>query len=134
MPSRKKKKPSFEVPEDVRNAGQAEWVYRSDSKPPDVARPAAPAVETVNAPVFDIPVSRTAEVKKRPGARRSAGGQSERSQSHSGQKEKNSGILNLTTKTFSSGFSTLANATLLGSRIALAPFRFGARMIGRITS
>jgi hypothetical protein len=127
MPSKKKKKPSFEVPEDVREAGQAEWVYRSDQKPAEAFEPGAPAI--------DVPVTRTVEVKRAPAhvPHRTRAEESTKSHSKSSAKKK-SGILDLTVKTFSSGFSTVANATLLGSRIALAPFRLGARMIGRISS
>jgi hypothetical protein len=132
MPSRKKSKTSFDVPQEVQNRGQAEWVYRSDETPGKTK--SARVTSRTEVVSEEIPVTRTpppqspSEPVTRPHRPRRT-----TTETHSAKSEKkstnSSGILDLTAKTISSGFETMSNATLLGTRIALAPFRAGMWMI-----
>jgi hypothetical protein len=136
MPSRKKSKPSFDVPQDVQNSGQAEWVYRSDATAGD-RRATGGTTKTRSAAAEEIPVTRTESTASTENSQpvshtqqRSNRTTGETRSSGSSRKSNNSsGILDLTARTFSAGFETLSNATLLGAQIALAPFRFGLRMM-----
>ena len=127
MPSKKKSKPSFKVPEDLDSAPQAGWVYRSettaaqaDAPPPLKAQKAErppPLPKASKAPVSTPPKS-----SDKHSDTKSDGAKSESSLS--------SGILDLTAKTFSSGMATIGNALMLGAAILTAPIRIGLWVVG----
>ncbi len=144
MPSKKKSKPSFDVPEDLQTAPQAGWVYRSDKEAASAAKkpeekPAASSVAAKGVSGGDG----TAHAKKTPAhvapAPAAASKVSERppetKAKKSEEKSKSSsksddGILDLASKTLHSGFETIGNAVRLTTRILAAPITMGMRLIG----
>jgi hypothetical protein len=142
MPSKKKSKPSFNVPEDLQAAPQAGWVYRSDGEAAPAAKtaekseaaeakavaPPEPAPRAKKAPATAAPAPAMASgtpqnatepktVKPSPGKPKSAA-------------KSDNGILGLAAKTLQSGFETVGNAVLLTTRIIAAPISMGMRLIG----
>ena len=128
MPSKKKTKPSFQVPEDLQTAPQAGWVYRSDgpaprkaSKAPAKSRPAAKArlAESVApAAAASSPPPKKAETKKSEAAKSN----SSSSSSH--------GVLDLTSRALSAGFEAAGDIARLTTRFLTMPFSLGKRMLG----
>ncbi len=132
MPSRKKSKPSFKVPEDLESAPQAGWVYRSDSAP-EVEKEEAPAKQSRTrerskrqAPSEEQPAS---ETQKHDTETIFTTPKEDSSDSDS-DSDSSDGIFDLTAKTFSSGMETLSNAFMLGAALLTAPIRMGLWMIG----
>jgi hypothetical protein len=129
MPAKKKSKPSYSVPEDLQAAPQSGWVYRSVAgeaaqveTPPAVAAAAQPEAPP---PVEEACVAQATGVPP-PAGKQTTARSSEPRKSTSVTTE----ILDLTSKTLTSGLATIGNAVLLGTRIATAPFLVGMRWIG----
>ena len=119
MPSKKKSRPSFKVPEDLESAPQAGWVYRSE-----------PAAEAEPAPVRE-PEDREPERRQAPWEESDTWEHDSGKTSSSDEEESSSDdILDLTAKTFSSGVETIGNALRLGAAILTAPIRMGLWIIG----
>jgi hypothetical protein len=134
MPSKKKSKPSFHVPEELRTAPQTGWVYRSDAKAPakeakPAHKPPSGSKSTQNrkpavAPA-PIPVAAPKRSEAEPKHAAPAPNKKDRS-----SKKSSSGALDLTAKTLSAGFGTAGNILLLTTRIFTAPFMLGKRFLG----
>jgi hypothetical protein len=136
MPSKKKSKPSFQVPEELQTAPQAGWVYRSDKEAPakeaksarkssaggKAAPKGKPAVETAPVPAAAAPAPRVTEAKPKPAA--PAAKKKDRSSKSS------NGVLDLTAKTLSAGVSTAGSLMLMTTRIMVAPLKLGKRFLG----
>ncbi len=133
MTSKKKSKPSFQVPEELQAAPQAGWVYRSDGQAPakDVEAPPKSAA------------TRKKTRRRKPAARKAAAAAPPHSQPKPAAVSKapaarkpgsasNSipGFMNLTARTVSAGFGTAGNIVLLTTRILTVPFSFGRRLLG----
>ena len=114
MPSRKKQKPSYSVPEDLHETPQTGWVYRSEEPGSAGDAAAAPVEEACVAAASESaphhPEAR--EEKKRETSSMTAD------------------IIDLTAKTITSGIATMGNAVLLGARLVSAPFVMGMRWMG----
>ena len=134
MPTKKRSKPSFQVPEELQKAPQAGWVYRSDRQAPVKEVKAASKVASVSrgpakskaaegtAPSSDAARGRRtgqapSPVQAAPRAKKSASGSS-------------GGILDLTAKALSAGIGTAGNLMLLTTRIIAAPVSLGRRLFG----
>ena len=139
MPSKKKSKPSFDVPEDLQTAPQAGWVYRSDKEAAPAAKKpeekaAAPSVGAKRVSGGDG----TAQAKKAPApaasskvTEKSAETKPKKSEEKSKSSSKSDdGILDLASKTLHSGFETIGNALRLTTRVFAAPITMGMRLIG----
>src|SRR5512136_3082188 len=123
MPSKKKSKPSYDVPEELQRAPQAGWVYRSDASRPSKAKAAsthkspaktAPIAALASAPAVRSQVSIPAAAVETPHASRE-------SHSQSSSSKLDDGIIDLAARTISSSFNALGNAVLLTTRIITAP-------------
>jgi hypothetical protein len=130
MPAKKKSKPSFKVPEDLESAPQAGWVYRSEkasaAEPEPATKPPAgdPIIQKVAAPpaAISAPTPSTAF---------DCDTYAEPSSSKTDSSDYSTpGILDYTSKTFSSGMATIGNALMLGAAIIVAPIRVGLWIVG----
>jgi hypothetical protein len=125
MPSKKRSRPSFEVPQDLQTAPQAGWVYRSDADTHKGAekRKTQAAPKPPPAPLFasESAISRSA----RPAEPAKATPKPETES----KTDSRSGILDLAAETISAGFETLGNAMLLTTRIIMMPFAMGMRIL-----
>ena len=145
MPSKKKSKPSFNVPEDLQAAPQGGWVYRSDDeaphatkKPEEKATTSSGAVKAASGgdgTTHAKKTSATAAPAPAVAPKVSAKTPETKTAKTSGEKSKSSsksdnGILDLASKTIHSGFETIGNAVLLTTRILTAPITMGMRLIG----
>ena len=101
MASRKKAKPSFEVPEELRSAPQTGWVYRSEEQ-------AAP-----EKPAKPVSVSEPKPAANPPGKAK--------------PRDSEPGILDLVARTLSSGLATIGGIWLLSARLMAAPLKFFRR-------
>ena len=124
MPSKKKAKPSYSVPEDIRETPQSGWVYRSESAD-------SPAVSSAKSAHSDA--QERAAVEPAPtvtaSAARAPAAKKEEKKEKKGE-SLTSDIVDLTSKTFTSGMAAVGNALLLGARIVTAPFVLGMKMMG----
>lgn len=111
MPSRKKQKPSYSVPEDLHTAPQTGWVYRSEE-----AEAASAAV-----PVEEAGVAKAAQRGRR---------DEETKEKPKNESTMTADIIELTAKTITSGIATMGNAMLLGARVVSAPLVMGMRLMG----
>jgi hypothetical protein len=129
MPSKKKSKPSFKVPEDLDSAPQAGWVYRSETTPTQAGTPASAPRKAAKAEAPPPPPKAS-----KPPVSTPSNSSDQHSQSKSGETKSDSslssGILDLTAKTFSSGIATIGNALMLGAAILTAPIRIGLWVVG----
>ena len=126
MPSKKKSRPSFDIPEDLHTTPQAGWVYRTD-------RPDSRAKEKKGAHAASSGSSGTAARREHhpaPAKRKQPASSTSKTKKSS---EASSGILDLTVKTMSSGFSTAGDVMLFGARMVTMPFVWGMRMMGWIS-
>jgi len=112
MPSRKKQKPSYNVPEDLNAAPQTGWVYRSAEKE---------SSPTAAAPVEDAGVAKAVERERR---------REETKEKSRSSNSMTTDIIELTAKTITSGIATMGNAMLLSARVVSAPFVMGMRFMG----
>lgn len=135
MPSKKKSKPSFQVPEELQTAPQAGWVYRSDEQHAAkegkaVSKPAAASRATGKAKRADLPaqtsdavapaaLKKTPPEKSKPAAKTKSDSSSDTS----------SGIIDLTAKALSAGFGTAGGLILLTTTLIAAPFALGKRFM-----
>ena len=135
MPSKKKSKPSFQVPEDLQTAPQAGWVYRSDehaparggkaaSKSASGSKGAAKTRKTENV----APAAETAAPPKSAPPRGDHSKPAAASKSDSKSKSTSS-VLDLTAKALSAGFGTVGGLVLLSTTIVAAPFALGKRIL-----
>jgi len=135
MASRKKTKPSFDVPEELRSAPQAGWVYRTEAgaaepapKEPAARKKAAgaPPPASAAAAAAPPPAPEAAAALPLPPAPAPAAG------AKSSKKEPEEwGIVDLAAHTFSSGFAAFGNSWLLAARILASPFSLGMKILGR---
>jgi hypothetical protein len=121
MPSKKRPKPSYSVPEDLQDTPQSGWVYRSgfpdhESMPAAVGVPEIHGLEAAAAPPAPAATAPKSEKKVE--------------KKNSGKVSITSEILDLTAKTVSSSAAAIGSAILLGARLMTAPFSVGMRMIG----
>ncbi len=130
MPSKKKSKPSFEVPEDLQSAPQAGWVYRSDRDTEgkmEVPPEAQAAPEAASDPVV---ATKKAASRATEAAKPASASSKPRTQAKPQSKtDSGSGILDLAARTISAGFETMGGAMLLATRIFMAPFSMGLRVL-----
>jgi hypothetical protein len=122
MPSKKKPRPSYSVPEDLQETPQSGWVYRSSSPEPEsmstpVSVPATNGSETPAGPSPADPAAAASSEKKE-------------EKNSSGKTSITSEIIDLAAKTVSSSASAVGNAILLGTRLITAPLSVGMRLIG----
>jgi hypothetical protein len=132
MPSKKKSKPSFKVPEDLESAQPAGWVYRSEVAPADKEGSAA-AVEEPTGDSGAHQAAAASTVQEPPAGHAASSGDSYSAPASSKTESSRSatpGILDLTARTFSSGMATIGNALMLGAAILTAPFRMGLWIVG----
>ena len=126
MPSKKKSRPSFDIPEDLHTTPQAGWVYRTD-------RPDSRAKEKKGAHAASSGSSGTAarrEHQAAPAKKKHPASSASKTKKSS---EASSGILDLTVKTMSSGFSTAGDVMLFGARLVTTPFVWGMRIMGWVS-
>ncbi len=141
MPSKKKSKPSFEVPQDLQTAPQAGWVYRSDGdasgdgqKPETGAAPMPTPAPQASLEGGALPAPATAEAveaapKPKTGSRTGHKAGAKTSSKTGSKSDSKSGILDLAAKTISAGFETVGNAVLLTTRIMMMPLDMGMRVL-----
>jgi len=136
MPSKKKSKPSFQVPEELQTAPQAGWVYRSDEPPPakgakGAAKSAASGKTGGRAKRADAPQASAGAIMA-PAEHKKPHTDSSKppavSKSNSASKS-SSGVLDLTAKVLSAGFGTAGGLVLMTTTIFAAPFAFGKRLL-----
>ena len=120
MPSKKKAKPSYSVPEDLQETPQSGWVYRSGSPEPESA-PSPASASAEKAPAVSAPPAPAAPEAPAPKT-----DQKKSSNSRSVTSE----IIDLAGKTLSSSAAAVGNALLLGARLVMAPVSIGMKMIG----
>ncbi len=131
MSAKRKKKPSFEMPEELQSAPQTGWVYRSDAAAEP--QPAIPELKHAAAePAEPSTVQPWAEADGHSAPRlslpRPAQEPADTNHNHK-PKPQDPGIVDLTWKTLESGFATVNNCAKLGYRIATAPWRIGTWVI-----
>ena len=134
MPTKKKSKPSFQVPEDLQKAPQAGWVYRSDRPAPAKEAKAASKVASVNRGPAKSKPTEGAAPSSQPASDRHAAHAPSHAPSTAGAKasesESSGGVLDLTAKALSAGIGTAGNLILLTTRIIAAPVSLGRRLFG----
>ena len=136
MPSKKKSKPSFQVPEELQKAPQAGWVYRSDQQAPAKEIKAESKAASENkSPAKPKPARRAAPTSKALSVRHAAHAPSPvprqaKASAPTKAASSSGGILDLTAKTLSAGFGTAGNLVLLTTRILAAPVSLGRRLLG----
>jgi len=140
MPSKKKSKPSYNVPEELQTAPQAGWVYRSDvsrspeATPKSFRKPqattvtrATPASKTAGKSATPIPAPQTPPI---PAAPSESPKDAKSTRSHATASKSSDGIMDLAARTISSSFEAIGNAVLLTTRIITAPISMGMKMLG----
>ena len=132
MPSKKKSKPSYSVPEDIQPAAGTGWVYRSESAdsasdpPPKATRASVPHAEAGKpAKTVEAAAPETSKVVK-------ASTPAIKKEEKKAKKNDSitSDLVDLASKTVTSGMAAVGNALLLGARLATAPLVVGIRMMG----
>lgn len=105
-----KRKPSFEISGEARDASQSGWVYRSDSS--------------------------TSHSTRRHSANTDKASSKKASSQQSAQRRDSSGtdIVGVTARTMSSSFMVVGRMLALGTRLITAPFTIGLRLLGSLTS
>ncbi len=129
MPSKKKPKPSFQVPEELQSAPQAGWVYRSDEPSPAKAAKTAPkagAGGKATGRSKRVESETPAAAPKPPHADKSKPAAAPASDSKSNS---SSAVLDLTAKALSAGFGTAGGFVLLATTLIAAPFALGKRIM-----
>jgi hypothetical protein len=126
MPSKKKSKPSFQVPEELQKAPQAGWVYRSDRQTKE-AKPTPKAGSGSRGPAKPAAAETAAHAPSHAPHRDKTSPPPKKKESSSGS---SGGILDLTAKALSAGFGTVGNIVLLTTRIIAAPVSLGRRIFG----
>jgi hypothetical protein len=137
MPSKKKSKPSFQVPEELQKAPQAGWVYRSDQHTPAKEAKAAPKAASGSRSSAKskhaeshAPASHAASTRHEAHAPSAPKAKTSAPAKKSSSSDSSSGILDLTAKALSAGFGTAGNLMLLTTRIIAAPVSLGRRLLG----
>lgn len=138
MPSKKKSKPSFQVPEELLNAPQAGWVYRSDHEAPaKETKAVSKAASGSKSPAKPKPAEGAASTSKASSGRHAAHARSPapappqaKASAPAKAASSSGGILDLTAKTLSAGLGTAGNLVLLTTRIIAAPVSLGRRLLG----
>ncbi len=135
MPSKKKSKPSFQVPEELQTAPQAGGVYRSDEQLPakEVKAASKPAAagrapgkpKRADAPAASAGTAAPAGLKKA-SAEKTRSAEESKSDSSSNY---SSGVIDLTAKALSAGFGTAGGLVLLTTTLIAAPFALGKRFL-----
>ncbi len=134
MPSKKKSKPSFQVPEELQNAPQAGWVYRSDGHAPAKEAKAGPKhaagkkAAAKSKPAKSAPPAHAAHASAHavsPSAETKAAAAPK---ANSPSKSSN-GIMDLTAKTLSAGFGIAGGLVFLATSLLATPFALGKRML-----
>jgi len=125
MPSKKKPKPSYSVPEDLKETPQSGWVYRSGSPDPEDLPPSV-EVRSDEKPEAAGLVDAAAPAAASSAATPSTSG----SAKVAAGKSITSEIIELAANAVSSGAAALGNVILLGARLATAPISIGLKMIG----
>lgn len=134
MPSKKKSKPSFQVPEELQAAPQAGWVYRSDGparargtktahKSGSDGKAAAKSRQAGSTAAARIP---SASPRRAPAAKPETAPERAK-ESASGSRRS---FMNIGADAMSAGFGTAGNFLLLTTRMFVAPLSLGKRLFG----
>ena len=140
MPTKKKSKPSFQVPEELQKAPQSGWVYRSDEQAPAreakagsktaaTSRGSAKSKPASSAPSSHVTAVRHATHAPSP-AEATPRAKAPATASSTDSSESTGGFLDLTAKALSAGIGTAGNLVLLTTRIIAVPVSLGRRLFG----
>ena len=145
MPSKKKSKPSYNVPEELQTAPQAGWVYRSDaprSRPSTTKNlrksragidaeavragtNTGKAIAPIPAPAPYAPPAAATPIVGLEKPQEIKGKHSQATTS-----KPNDGIMDLAARAISSSFEAMGTVVLLTTRIITAPISMGMKMLG----
>ena len=124
MASRKRAKPSFDVPEELRSAPQGGWVYRSGDETGDAPAP-------LRQPLVEGGAPSAAESADKAGSAAAPSPGPAVAAAPAGGEPAEAGIMDLAARTISSGLATVGNMWLLAARILTSPFSMGMKILGR---
>ncbi len=135
MPSKKKSKPSFQVPEELQSAPQAGWVYRSDEQMPAKAGKPAPKTAAGGRAAakpkhtessLPTPETHVPGAAKPAPAHESKPRTAEKSDSDS---KSSSAVIDMTAKVLSAGIGAAGGLVLVTTTLVAAPFALGKRIL-----